>query len=175
MADEITSGYTKEKCRNQGGVKSFIPIDCTNLKHITVDANNIVTDITTRRACYRFETDVNSSSYTEVPTGDRANGTFTVLQTFLAILKDQRPETKVQINKMMKGYYLIVAELRNGKNVLLGRENQLTLTTADGSSGQAGNDLNGFTLNFEGDENELSPDIEDANLIVRLLSDSPHS
>lgn len=174
MADEITSGYTKSSCRKRAGVKSFIPIDLLNLKHITV-ANGVVTDMVTRRACFRFTTDVNNTSFNQTPTGERANGSYHVPQTGTAILADNLLATDLHVDNLIKGYHHIVVEYQDGTIKLFGKTNAMTVTTVEMTSGNGGTDLNGSTINWAGDENEVAPHITDPAIIASLLSDSPHS
>lgn len=174
MADEITSGYTKSSCRKRAGVKSFIPIDLLNLKNIVI-ANGVITTLTTRRACFRFTTDVNLSTFNQTPTAERANGSYMVAQTGTAILTDNLLATDLHVDNLIKGYQHIVVEYQDGTIKFFGQVNAMTVTTAEMTSGTAGTDLNGSTINWEGDENNVAPHIEDAAIIAGLLSDSPHS
>jgi len=173
MCDEITSGYSKRNCRAIAGVKSFIPIDMSNIATYTTDGAGTVTALTSSRTCYRYSLDVNSSSYTQTPTGDRANGAYSIVQAFTAMFKDDELATEQAMDLFVQGYYAIIVEMRNGKTKLLGAENGLTVTTIEMTSGQAGTDMNGATLNMEGDENAVAPVITDTAIITALLA--PHS
>jgi hypothetical protein len=173
MCDEITSGYSKRNCRAIAGIKSFIPIDMSNVGTFTVDAAGVVTALTSARTCFRYTLDVNSSSYTQSPTGDRANGAYNIVQAFTAIFKDDENTTDQAMNLFVQGYYGVIVELRNGKRKYLGAENGLTVTTIEMTSGLNGTDLAGSTLNMEGDENTVAPEIADVAIITALLA--PHS
>jgi hypothetical protein len=176
MADEITSGYTKALNRARAGVKSIIPIDIDNLQSIVVDpTSRLVTALTTRHTCYRFTPDVNSASFTQTPTGARENGSYNVVQTGLFMMKDNLSSTDLHINNLIKGYYYVIVEYQDGTTKFFGELNGMTITTAEMTSGQAGADLNGTTLNFEGDENQTAPHIDDALLITGILSSSSES
>ena len=169
MCDEITSGYSKRNCRAIAGVKSFIPVDMSNIDTYTTDGAGTVTALTSHRTCFRYSLDVNSSSYTQTPTGDRASGAYNIVQAFTAIFKDDELATDQAMDLFVQGYYAIIVEMRNGKVKLLGAENGLTVTTIEMTSGQAGTDLTGSTLNMEGDENTVAPVIADAAIITALL------
>ena len=169
MCDEITSGYSKRNCRAIAGVKSFIPIDMSNIDTYTTDGAGTVTALTSHRTCYRYSLDVNSSSYTQTPTGDRANGAYNIVQAFTAIFKDDELATDQAMDLFVQGYYAIIVEMRNGKVKLLGAENGLTVTTIEMTSGLNGTDLTGSTLSMEGDENTVAPVISDAAIITALL------
>ena len=173
MSCEITSGYSKQACRNRGGVKSIIPIESSNLDTYTTDGAGTVTALTSTSTAFRFSFDVNSASMTQTATGDRANGAMTVIQGGQMILTDDELAPDQHVNTLLKGYHHVVVEFRNGKTKLYGAVNGLTVTTGDGVSGQAGTDLNGWTLNFEGDEADVAPIITDAAIITALLA--PHS
>jgi hypothetical protein len=169
MCDEITSGYSKRNCRAIAGVKSFIPVDMSNIDTYTTDGAGTVTALTSHRTCFRYSLDVNSSSYTQTPTGDRANGAYNIVQAFTAIFKDDELATDQAMDLFVQGYYAIIVEMRNGKVKLLGAENGLTVTTIEMTSGQAGTDLTGSTISMEGDENTVAPVIADAAIITALL------
>lgn len=169
MCDEITSGYSKRNCRAIAGVKSFIPIDMSNIDTYTTDGAGTVTALTSHRTCFRYSLDVNSSSYTQTPTGDRANGAYNIVQAFTAIFKDDELATDQAMDLFVQGYYAIIVEMRNGKVKLLGAENGLTVTTIEMTSGLAGTDLTGSTISMEGDENTVAPVIADAAIITALL------
>ena len=169
MCDEITSGYSKRNCRAIAGVKSFIPVDMSNIDTYTTDGAGTVTALTSHRTCFRYSLDVNSSSYTQTPTGDRANGAYNIVQAFTAIFKDDELATDQAMDLFVQGYYAIIVEMRNGKVKLLGAENGLTVTTIEMTSGQAGTDLTGSTISMEGDENLVAPVIADAAIITALL------
>ena len=144
MCDEITSGYSKRNCRAIAGVKSFIPIDMSNIDTYTTDGAGTVTALTSHRTCYRYSLDVNSSSYTQTPTGDRANGAYNIVQAFTAIFKDDELATDQAMDLFVQGYYAIIVGLN-------------------------GTDLTGSTLSMEGDENTVAPVISDAAIITALL------
>lgn len=179
MCDEITSGYTKRNCRSIAGVKSIIPIDCSNLSTYTTDDAGTVTGLTSRRPCFRFTLDVNSSSTTQTGTGDRANGSYMIAQGITAIFKDDELATDQHMNQFLSGYYAVVVEYRNGKRKLFGAENGLTAASTETTSGQSGTDLNGSTLTLEGDENEYATVIpNDAGgdtIIANLLTGVTYS
>jgi hypothetical protein len=170
MSCEITTGYSKQACRNRGGVKSIIPIESSNLDLLTVDGTGTVTALTSNLTAYRFSFDVNSASFTQTPTGDRANGSTTTIQGGQVKLKDDELATDQLVNTITKGYHHVVVEFRNGKTKLFGQLNGMTVTTGDGASGEAGTDMNGWTLNFAGDENDVAPIITDAAIITALLT-----
>lgn len=177
MCDEITSGYTKRNCRSIAGVKSFIPIDMQNIKTFTTDDAGTITALSTRRPCFRFTLDVNSSSFTQTPTGDRANGSYMIAQGLTAIFKDDELSTEQSMENLVQGYYAVLVELRNGKRKLLGALNGMTVTTIEMASGQAGTDLNGATLTMEGDEANVASIIPtdaggDAIVAALLVGDS---
>jgi hypothetical protein len=85
------------------------------------------------------------------------------------MFKDDELATDQAMDLFVQGYYAIIVEMRNGKVKLLGAENGLTVTTIEMTSGQAGTDLTGSTLNMEGDENTVAPVIADAAIITALL------
>jgi hypothetical protein len=89
------------------------------------------------------------------------------------MFKDDELATEQAMDLFVQGYYAIIVEMRNGKTKLLGAENGLTVTTIEMTSGQAGTDMNGSTLNMEGDENAVAPVITDTAIITALLA--PHS
>lgn len=173
MCDEITSGYSKRNCRAIAGIKSFIPIDMSNIATYTTDGAGTVTALTSSRTCFRYTLDVNSSSYTQTPTGDRANGAYNIVQSFTAMFKDDELATDQAMDLFVQGYYGVIVELRNGKRKFLGAENGLTVTTIEMTSGQQGTDMAGSTLTMEGDENVVAPVISDVAIITALLA--PHS
>lgn len=162
MSCELLSGYTKPNCSNRGGLKSITII---NNDGVTFSVNSGLATISTQtKTAFKFELDINSGFANQTPTGSRDNNTTIYEQAVMAMLKSSDVDTDLQAQILSSGYFKIIATDRNGRNKIYGSENGMFVTTHEGVSGQAGGDMNGWTLNFTGQEDAIAPHISNTDL-----------
>ena len=176
---ELTGGYTKQNCANNGGVKSVIFF---NHEHLvagtyTFDDDTTKSEIATLVLAtgtqgYRVLTDKESSFATQTPTRTRDNNSYMVVQALTAMLKDDAKATQELTSILGNGFFGAVIEQENGLNRILGLNNGLTLDTEENATGQLFEDMNGSTLNFLGKELFKAPIVPDS-IITTLLAPAP--
>jgi hypothetical protein len=168
MSCEISSGYTKPSCKRPGSVSSFVFINIENIG-LTV-TSDVVTAIASQTAtAYEVKLDINSGFANHTWEGNRENASIRNVQTIMGMLKDDELATSQLAADLAKGYFLVIARKRSGKNEVYGLINGLSTTTIDYVSGQAGGDMNGFTVNMTGEEDTVPPHISNT-LIGNMLS-----
>jgi hypothetical protein len=168
MSCEIANGYTKPPCANRGGISSIVAI---NVQNILLDVtNDTVTAITTQTApAYRIQVDINSGFANQDPTSNRDNNSTVYTQSVMVMLKDDEKTTDQLAAILSEGYFLVVVEYRNGKKKVFGLKNGLFNGGSTGASGQAGGDLNGWTINLNGEEDAIAPHISDS-LVTNMIA-----
>ena len=110
---------------------------------------------------YRYTMPLGVASLTDTITGSRENGTVFFTPTVNIILNRLTKEDQNQIKLLAQTKVVIFAELNatlasNGHNVIvcLGRLNGMELNAGTMDSGAAFGDRGGYTLTFDGLENE---------------------
>jgi len=78
-------------------------------------------------------------------------------------------DSDLLVQTLSSGYFKIIATDRNGRNKFYGLENGMFVTTHEGVSGQAGGDMNGWTLNFTGQEDAIAPHISNTDLQTLIV------
>lgn len=170
---ELTAGYLFANCKEPGGVKSIIPISRDNLDTYVVDMPNLtVTTLTSNTTCFELIPDQQMITADQNPTGNRDNGTFSNPQNVQIIFTDSNIETDKRVGELGPGYWRFVVRFQNGDNKLFGAEGLMSLVASPNTSGKAFQDLKGHTLNFEGEETEMAPFVDDATIAALL---APHS
>jgi hypothetical protein len=168
MSCEISTGYTKPLCANRGGISSLVVVNIQNVELTVVD--DVVTAIASQtRPAYELKLDINSGFANQTLTGSRENNTMINVQAVMAMLKDDELTTEQLAQVLSEGYFLTIVRYRNGKNKVFGLTNGLFNTTVEGVSGQAGGDMNGYTVNLAGEEVDIAPHISNT-LVGNLLS-----
>jgi hypothetical protein len=170
MSCELLSGYTKPNCANRAGLKYITIINTDGVVFSVTSGLATITSQT--KTAFKFELDINSGFANQTPTGTRDNNAVTFEQVIMAMLKSSDIDTDLQVNTLSTGYFKVIATDRNGRNKIFGLENGLFLTTHEGVSGQAGGDMNGWTLNFAGQEDAIAPHLSNTDLATLIAFNS---
>ena len=162
---ELTAGYTKPNCASSGGTKSVIVYNIENQTAITIGSDNIISALTVSAGkAFRITPDMASIDFTETPTRSRENNSIFFASTCAITLKDDIQETRDLVDLMAKGFITVIQEKENGKNIVYGTGNGMTLDTASITSGMNYEDLNGVVISLVGKETYIAPSIADATL-----------
>ena len=150
----LTQGFPKD-CRDSvGGIKTIYLANKHLLEDVT-SADGVVTAITMASGSYFYRYDLRkqTSNFTETIEASDENGTVFFEQEANIMLSKLEAQKRNEIFLIAKADTVLVAEDRNGKQWILGKENGLTLTgTAE--TGTAFGDMNGYQLVFTGQERE---------------------
>lgn len=174
MSCYITTGYSLD-CRNAslGGLKTlWILGDSGNtITSYSQDAEGGVTSISGTGTMYKFELVKSSSSWEEaISVNDTAQSvafTPTLTLSFPKLTQELR-NIFFELVKQNEIYAVVLDT--NGRYWLIAPENGLIASDGSLQSGQAINDLNGFTLTLSGAEPEASNTIVDGGDIASVFS-----
>jgi hypothetical protein len=167
---ELTAGHTKQACASVGGVKQVDVYNIENRNTYTEASGAIsAIDMLTGKQAWRITPDMASIVVTETPTRSRENNSLFYAQTVAITVKDNTAETRALVDLISKGFIGLIGEGEDGENFHYGLVNGMTVETAEITTGQNYEDLNGATINLIGKEKSIAPSITDA-LITPLLS-----
>ena len=170
----LTKGRGLDCNRISGGVKNIYfgvydqftaPITTTGI----VQASGEISDIEmgTSTGLYRYTTPLGVASLSETITGSKENGTVFMTPSVTVILNRLTKEDQNQIKLLSQTKLVIFCELNatlaNGHNVIvgLGVTNGMNLNAGTIDSGAAWGDKNGYTLTFDGIEQDPFPMVAD--------------
>ena len=161
----ITGGIDKGCKTSIGGIRKIYITDlCNVLGTVLGSPITTISSITMASGAlfYEFAFNKNTSTYTEVTTGDQANGTQVVTQTVTLKLA-RREKSKRDILALLMGFkdLAVIVQDGNGLFWLLGEINGIVMTENNSENGTATADFNGYTLTLVGEEpaqaNEVDP------------------
>lgn len=162
---DITSGFTLGCRDSSGGIKNLYILS-GSVSTINNASEGLINGITGSGVFYKFELFRQTSDFTENITSTPENGTIFYEQSVNAIFFKLQSSTRNQMRVLAKNPNLkVIVETNNGsvdgvgKFFYLGQENGLQLTGGSGATGTAFGDLNGYTLNFVGQEPEPASEV----------------
>lgn len=169
MSCALTQGYSIDCKDSLGGLKSVLFIEKENVSAITL-TDQTVTGITlaSGKTFFKYELVKETSSFTETVTASVQNGTIFYAQELSVILNKLQANTRNEILLLAKNSLLAIAEDRNGKYWLLGKDGGLDISGGTAASGVAAGDRNGYELTFSGQEAALA-NLVDSTIIAGLL------
>tara|TARA_R110001592_G_scaffold121426_3_gene326998 strand:- start:663 stop:1244 length:582 start_codon:yes stop_codon:yes gene_type:complete len=173
----LTKGRGLDCNRISGGIKNIYFAVYDQVLSTTLGAGadlGSITDIDMgASSLYRYTMPLGVSSLTDTITGSRENGTIFYTPTINIILNRLTKEDQNEIKLLGATRTIIFAELNatlatNGHNVIvcLGRVNGMELNAGTMDSGAAWGDRGGYTLTFDGLEQEPF-------LMVKDYTDTP--
>lgn len=169
MSCALTQGYVLDCKDSLGGLKSVLFIEAGNIT-ATTEASGVVTAITLAvgKTFHKYELVKETSSFTETVTASVQNGTIFYAQELTVILNKLQANTRNEILLLAQNSLVAIAEDRNGKYWLLGKDGGLDITGGTAASGVATGDRSGYELTFSGQEKALAPEVSSA-IIPALL------
>jgi len=167
---DITSGFTLGCRDNSGGIKNLYILS-GSIDTLTTASEGLINEISGSGVFYQFELFRQTSDFVETITSTPENGTIFYEQAVNAIFFKLQSATRNQMRVLAKNPNLkVIVETNNGsvdgvgKFFYLGEENGLQLTGGTGATGTAFGDLNGYTLNFVGQEPEPASEVSGSSL-----------
>lgn len=165
---EITEGYT-EVCDAPGGVAVVYAANKADIDTMTV-VNGEVTVLTMKagKQLYAFNVEMETATFTDTATGERANKSFGSEQSMTVVLHGNTKENVVELENMAKGRTVWFPKLNDDSCEVLFRENGAKVSYAR-TPGTAYEDMNGNTLTITGKEKHKAPKIA-LSLITAALT-----
>lgn len=171
---DITSGFTLGCRDSSGGIKNLYILS-GSVDTIVNASEGLISEMTGSGTFYKFELFRQTSNYTETITSTPENGTVFYEQTVQAIFFKLQSATRNQMKVLAQNPNLkVIVETNNGsvdgvgKFFYLGQLNGLQLTGGTGATGTAFGDLNGYTLDFAGQEPEPASEVSGSDLSAVL-------
>ena len=182
MACESLIAYSKECGSISGGVqrlwllayKDLGVVEGSNLPY-EVGASDEITDIAFNDEA-RFVpvgTIRNTVGISETFTKTVETGTSEITTELSLVISQITNSSRSFVKSLADGELVALIQLRSGAYIIAGLDGGLEATTIEGGSGTEGGDLNGYTITFEGVENELLR-LVDESLITDLI-EQPNS
>jgi len=157
----LTKGRGLDCNRISGGIKNVYFAVYDQVLATTVNVDEITDVDMGTSSIYQYTMPLGVASLTDTITGSRENGTIFYTPTINIILNRLTKEDQNQIKLLGATKTIIFAELNatlasNGHNVIvcLGRLNGMELNAGTMDSGAAWGDRGGYTLTFDGLEQE---------------------
>lgn len=146
-----------------GGTKELYLIELENIDTLT-ESSGTLTAITklAGKVFRKYQLVLETANFEEDITGNRQNGTLFYAQKGTIVLNKQQVAVRNEIMLLAKNRLVVVIKDNNLTYRLYGREFGMMLQTGAAATGTAWGDRNGYTLNFTGNELELSPFVLEA-------------
>jgi len=167
----LTKGRGLDCSRSSGGIKYVYFAVYDEVISTTLSGTAGILEVTDidmgANSLYRYAMPLGTASLSDSITGSRENGTVFYTPTLSLILNKLTKEDQNEIKLLSQSKVIIFAQLNstlaNGHDtiVALGRVNGMELNAGTMDSGAAWGDRGGYTLTFDGMENEPFPMVID--------------
>lgn len=169
----VTLNGINAKCdTSAGGIKRVMIIQKDDVTDISVAAaTGVIDDITLASGKYfvQWLFRKNTGNYTTSLTSDPAIGTQAVTTELNLQFTKAEATKRLEIQSAINAAAVVIIEDMYGQYILLGKDNEVSVTAVNQQSGTAVTDLNGYTLTFQDVSLEL-PHFVDASIIDSLLT-----
>lgn len=160
------------KCdTSAGGIKRVLIAQKDDVTNISVDtATGVIDAITmaTDKYFVQWLFRKNTGNYTTALTSDPAIGTQAVTTDLNLQFTKAEATKRLEIQAAINAAAVVIIEDMYGQYILLGKDNEVSVTAVNQQSGTAITDLNGYTLTLQDVSLEL-PHFVDATIISGLL------
>lgn len=168
----VTLNGINAKCdTSAGGIKRILIAQKDDVTIGNVDETGVITEITmaTGKTFVQWLFRKNTGSYTTSLTSDTAIGTQAVTTDLNLQFTKAEAIKRLEIQSAINAAAVVIIEDMYGQFILLGKDNEVSVTSVNMQSGTAVTDLNGFTLTFQDTSLEL-PHFVDSSIIPALLT-----
>lgn len=168
----VTLNGINAKCdTSAGGIKRILIAQRDDVTIGTPDEQGIINEITVVSGKYfvQWLFRKNTANYTTTLTSDPAIGTQALTTDLNLQFTKAEAIKRLEIQSAINASAVIIIEDMYGQYILLGKDNDVTVTAVNQQSGTAITDLNGYTLTFQDVSLEL-PHFVDASIIPALLT-----
>ena len=159
MACELTTGVSVGCKDSAGGIKEMYFANKSNVSAITQDGDGQVTAITNSGSWYKYNPRNATSTFMDNPRANRTNGTSYFEQGATLILTKMEQSKRNEIILLAKANMLVIVKDQNDRYWLLGQDNGIEMADSEAGAGTELEDMNGYTLQFEGKEPEAAPTV----------------
>ena len=169
----VTLNGIDAKCdKSVGGIKRILIAQKDDVQTITVDSTTGVIDtinMVSGKTFVEWLFRRNTANYSTSMSSDAAIGN-SIITTDLNLQFTKAEATKrLEIQSAINAAAVVIIEDMYGQYILLGKDNEVTVTSVNQQSGTAMTDLNGYTLTFQDTSVEL-PHFVDASIVDELLT-----
>lgn len=154
-----------------GGIKRVLIAQKDDVTIGTVDEMGVITEITMAEGKYfvQWLFRKNTGNYTTSLTSDPAIGTQAVTTDLNLQFTKAEATKRLEIQSAINAAAVVIIEDMYGQYILLGKDNEVSVTAVNQQSGTAITDLNGYTLTLQDVSIEL-PHFVDPTIISGLLT-----
>jgi hypothetical protein len=159
------------KCdTSAGGIKRVLLAQKEDVTIKTVDEQGVITEITMASGKYfvQWLFRKNTGNYSTSLTSDPAIGAQAVTTDLNLQFTKAEATKRLEIQSAINAAAVVIIEDMYGQYILLGKDNEVTVTAVNQQSGTAISDLNGYTLTLQDVSLEL-PHFVDPSIISGLL------
>lgn len=176
MACELTAGYSKLNCAENGGIDEIIIYNLENRASYTLATGEITAlALNTGKQAWQLTPDLESGTAGQTPTRSRENNSKMIPQTAMIMFKDDENPTVDLCEILLGGFFGVIVKKSDPDDNLYrhyGLINGMTVDTIEDTLGQLYEDLRGKTVNFVGKELAMAPSVDPA-IIAGLLTPAP--
>jgi hypothetical protein len=154
-----------------GGIKRILIAQKDDVTNINVDTTTGIIDTITMATGKYFVQWLfrkNTGNYTTSLSSDPAIGTQAVTTDLNLQFTKAEATKRLEIQSAINAAAVVIIEDMYGQYILLGKDNEVSVTSVNQQSGTAVTDLNGYTLTFQDVSLEL-PHFVDPQIISGLL------
>ena len=170
--NNVTLTGINAKCdTSAGGIKRVLLAQKDDVTIGNVDELGVITQITMASGKHfvQWLFRKNTGNYSTSLTSDPAIGTQTVTTDLNLQFTKAEATKRLEIQSAINAAAVVIIEDMYGQYILLGLDNEVTVTQVNQQSGTAISDLNGYTLTLQDVSLEL-PHFVDPDIISGLLT-----
>ena len=155
---------------SMGGIVEVLLANFADIDGVNVTADNVIDEITMvgsakfKRYAFPRNTGSLSSNYTF----DKTTGANFVVSDLVMVFTKMDTDKRVEITALAQGELVAIVKDANGKYWYLGKDEALTPSAADGLSGTARSDRNGYSFTLQDNSLEMPFEV-DSDIIAGLL------
>ena len=169
--NNVTLTGINAKCdTSAGGIKRVLLAQKDDVTIETIDELGVITQITMASGKYfvQWLFRKNTGNYSTSLTSDPAIGTQAVTTDLNLQFTKAEATKRLEIQSAINAAAVVIIEDMYGQYILLGKDNEVTVTAVNQQSGTAISDLNGYTLTLQDVSLEL-PHFVAPSIISGLL------
>jgi len=158
-------------CRDSvGGIKRVYIAQLEHKNTLTVSSGTVSTfTLIEGNQFWIYDFRKQTGNAVETGTGSTENGSVFYSQTVTFPIDKMQASLREELALLIQNRVMIIVLDRNGKYHLFGKDNGLDLNTLEANTGTAMGDRNGYTLTFNGAEEDPAPEV-DSSLISSLTA-----